>query len=98
MDGLDILWAAIGTFIVGSGLNLYWDILKPMLAAIWSVKEDGIAWKLRSSLIAAGVAIWNMFVTAYKKGLLDAIISIIVKVIRAKLGVPTAMRKAGMIK
>lgn len=95
---MDALYAAIGAFIIGSGLNLYWDILKPMLAAIWSVKEDGIAWKLRSSLIAAGVAVWNMFVTAYKRGLLDAIITIIVKIIRAKLGIPTAMRKAGMIK
>lgn len=94
MEALWIAIAAIGITL----LNLYWDILKPMLAAIWSVKEDGIAWKLRSSLIAAGISVWNMLVTAYKKGLLDAIITIIVKLIRSKLGVPTAMRKAGIIK
>jgi len=92
------LYAAIGAFIVGSGLNLYLDILKPDLAFIWSVKEDSFWFKLRGSLIASVWAIKEMIVSAYKQGLLDAIISIIVKLIRAKFGVPTAMRKAGMIK
>jgi len=90
---MDILWAAIGTFIVSSGLNLYLDILKPELAFIWSVKEDSFWFKLRGSLIASVWAIKEMIVSAYKQGLLDAIISIIVKLIRAKLGVPTAMAK-----
>lgn len=95
---MDALYAAIGAFIVGSGLNLYWDILKPVLSEIWAEAGSSFWWKLRCSLISAGESVLEMIKQAYKRGLLDAIISIIVKLIRAKLGVPTAMRKAGMIK
>jgi hypothetical protein len=91
------LYAAIGAFIVGSGLNLYWDILKPVLSEIWSVPTDGVAWKMRQSLIAAAWSVWDMLKSAYKRGLLDAIISIIVKLIRAKLGVPVAIKRVGAV-
>jgi hypothetical protein len=94
---MDALWIAIGAVAV-TLLNLYWDILKPVLVGIWAVKIDGFWYKLRESLIAAVYAVWDMIASAYKQGLLDAIISIIVKLIKSKLGVPTAMRKAGMIK
>jgi hypothetical protein len=89
---MDALWIAIGAVAV-TLLNLYWDILKPVLADIWAVPADGVAWKLRQSLIAAAWSVWDMLKAAYKKGLLDAIITIIVKLIRAKLGIPTAANK-----
>jgi len=92
------LYAAIGAFLVGSGLNLYWDILKPELTEIWSVPADSFWWKVRESLIIAVYSVWYTLKAAYQQGLLDAIISIIVKLLRAKFGLPTAMRKAGLIK
>jgi hypothetical protein len=88
---LDALWLAI-TAVGMTLLNLYWDILKVKLGAIWSVKEDGTAWKLRCSLLALGLAIWDMLKAAYKKGLLDAIISVLVGIIKRKLGLPAAAR------
>jgi hypothetical protein len=93
---MDALWIAIGAVAV-TLLNLYWDVLKPELAKAWKVAGANVAWKIRYSLKVAVVAVWEMIKQAYKRGLLDAIISIIVKLIRAKLGIPTAMRKAGMI-
>jgi len=89
---MDELYAAIGAFIIGSGLNLYWDILKPVLSEIWAEQADGVAWKLRQSLIAAAVSVWDMLKAAYKKGLLDAIISILIGIIKRKLGIPAAVR------
>lgn len=96
MDGgsdWSALWIAIGAVAV-TLLNLYWDILKPMLAAIWSVKEDGVAWKLRCSIIALGLALWDMLKAAYKKGILDAIISILIGIIKRKFGLPATVKAA----
>lgn len=87
------LWIAIGAVAV-TLLNLYWDVLKVKLSAIWSVKEDGKAWKMRCSLIALGLALWDMLKAAYKKGLLDAIISILVGILKCKLGIPAAVKAA----
>lgn len=87
------LWIAIGAVAV-TLLNLYWDCLKPRLLAIWAVKTDGVAWKLRQSLIALGLALWDMLKLAYKKGLLDAIISILIGIIKRKFGLPAATRAA----
>jgi len=89
---MNALWIAIGVVAV-TLLNLWWDLLKPELAFVWAVKADGFWYKVRGSLIAAAVAVWDMLKAAYKRGLLDAIISIIVKLIRAKLGIPTAARR-----
>ena len=95
-DDIDVLlialYAAIGA-IAWILLSLYWDIFKPKLVAIWAVKEDTFRWKLRGTLIAAVVNLWDTLKESYKRGLLDAIISIIVKIIRAKLGIPTAAHK-----
>ena len=88
---MDALWIAIGAVAV-TLLNLYIDILKPVLADIWSVPADGVAWKLRQSLIAAAWSVWDMLKAAYKKGLLDAIISILVGIIRRKFGIPAALK------
>jgi hypothetical protein len=68
--------------------------LKPKLVTIWSSKDkrDNKWWKIRLSIIAAGVSIWEMFVTAYRKGILDAMISIIIKIIKTRLGIPTAIK------
>jgi hypothetical protein len=52
---------------------------------------------MRQSLIAAAWSVWDMLKSAYKRGLLDAIISIIVKLIRAKLGVPVAIKRVGAV-
>lgn len=87
MDGgsdWSLLWLAIGAVAV-TLLNLWWDCLKPQLAAIWAIKTDGVAWKIRCSIIALGLALWDMLKAAYKKGLLDAIISILIKIIKNKL-------------
>jgi hypothetical protein len=73
-------------------LNLYVDILKVKLGAIWAVKSDGIAWKLRCTLIAVAVSVWDMLKAAYKKGLFDVIISVLIGVIKRKLGLPAAAR------
>ena len=94
---MDALWIAIGAVAV-TLLNLYWDVLKPELAKAWKVAGANVAWKIRYSLKVAVVAVWEMLKLAYKRGLLDAIISIIVRIIKNKLGIPTAMRKAGLIK
>ena len=85
------LYAAIGAVVLVL-LNLYWDIFKPKLAAIWAVKEDSFRWKLRGTLIAAVVNVWDTLKESYKRGLLDAIIALIIKIIRAKFGIPTALR------
>ena len=91
---MDALYIAIGVIAI-TLLNLYLDTLKPMIAAIWAVNADPFFWKVRGSLLALGIAVWNTLKAAYKKGLLDAIISIIVKLIRAKLGVPAAAKRVG---
>ena len=90
---MDALWIAIGA-IAGTLLNLYWDCLKPVLSEIWSEHTDGVAWKLRQSLIALVVSLWDMLKAAYKKGLLDAIISILTGIIKRKFGLPAAARAA----
>ncbi len=90
---MDALWIAIGAVAV-TLLNLYWDILKPALSEIWSEQADGIAWKIRQSLIAAAWSIWDMLKAAYKKGLLDAIISILIGIIKRKFGIPAATKAA----
>jgi hypothetical protein len=87
------LWIAIGAIAV-TLLNLYWDCLKPRLQVIWAVTTDGAAWKLRCSLIALGLALWDMLKAAYKKGLLDAIISIFIGIIKRKFGIPAAAKAA----
>ena len=74
-------------------LNLYWDILKGRLAAIWAAKDGNFWWNVRCSLIATCSAAGDMVLAVYKKGLFDAIISIIIKLIKGKLGIP-AMVKA----
>lgn len=89
---MDALWIAIGAIAV-TLLNLYWDILKPALTVIWSDKINEFWWKLRESFIAIWLSIWVMLKQAYKKGILDAVISVIVKIIKSKLGFPTATRK-----
>jgi len=94
---LTALWVAI-TAIAITLLNLYCDVLKLRLSVIWAVKDDSVAWKLRCSLIALGLALWDTLKAAYSNGLLDGVISVLIAIIRRKLGIPTAMRKAGMIK
>ena len=91
-----LLWLAVGA-VAMTLLNLYWDVFKPKLLAVWVVKEDTLRWKLRGTLIAAGISLCDMLKAAYKRGLLDAIISIIIKIIRARLGIPTAVRKASAV-
>jgi hypothetical protein len=76
-------------------LNLYLDTLKPMVAAVWAVKADPFWWKVRGSFIALFVAVWNTLKLAYKKGLLDAVISILIKIVKNKLGIPTAAKRVG---
>src|SRR5574343_1006625 len=99
-DDIDVLlialYAAIGA-VAWVLLSLYWDIFKPKLVAIWAVKEDTFRWKLRGTLIAAVVNIWNMLKEAYKRGLLDAIISILIGIIKRKFGLPAAARKASAV-
>ena len=88
------LWVAIGA-VAMTLLNLYIDVLKPKLVAIWAVKTDDFWYKFRCSFLAVFVdALFGMLKEAYKRGLLDAIIAIIVKIIRAKLGIPTAVKAA----
>lgn len=91
------VWIAI-TFIGATLVNLYWDIFKPKLIAVWAVKEDTFRWKLRGTLIAAVVSIWDTLKAAYKKGLLDGVISVLVAIIKRKLGLPAAARRVGLIK
>ena len=90
------LWIAIGA-VAWILLGLYWDCLKPVLSEIWSEPADGVAWKLRQSLIAAAVSVWDMLKAAYKKGLLGAIISILIGIIKRKFGLPAAARAAGKV-
>jgi hypothetical protein len=96
-DNVDVfliaLYAAIGA-VAWVLLSLYWDIFKPKLVAIWAVKEDTFRWKLRGTLIAAVVNLWDTLKESYKRGLLDAIISILIKMIKNWFGIPTAYRKA----
>ena len=94
MNALWLLVVAIGMTL----LNLYLDTLKPMVAAVWAAKQDPFFWKVRGSLLALGIAVWLALKAAYKKGLLDGIISLLVKLVRARLGIPTAVRRVGLIK
>ena len=88
------LWLAVAA--IGATLaNLYLDTLKPMLAAVWAVKADPFWWKVRGSLLALGITVWLTLKAAYKKGLLDAVISILIKIVKNKLGIPTAAKKVG---
>lgn len=89
MNALWLLVVAIGMTL----LNLYLDTLKPMVAAVWAVKADPFWWKVRASFLALFIAVWNTLMAAYKKGLFDAIISLVIKLIKGKMGIP-AMAKA----
>ena len=86
------LWIAIGAVAI-TLLNLYWDCLKPRLLAILSNKEDDFWYKARGVFLAVFVyALWDMLKAAYKKGLLDAIISILIGIIKRKFGLPAAVK------
>ena len=91
------LWIAIGA-VAWILFGLYWDCLKPVLFEIWSQHTDGVAWKLRQSLIAMVVSLWDMLKAAYKKGLLDAIISILVKIIRNKFTLAASTKAKAALK
>jgi hypothetical protein len=91
------VWLAI-TAIGATLVNLYIDVLKPMLVAVWSEKEDTFRWKLRGSLLAIfGYAVWDTLKAAYKKGLLDGVIGVHIGIIKRKFGVPVAIKRVGAV-
>ena len=90
MGALWIALAAIGVTLA----NLYLDIYKPLIADIWG-QNDPFWWKVRASFIGAFVCIWDTLKAAYKKGLFDIVISILIKIIKNKLGIPTAAKRVG---
>ena len=95
---LTALWVALLVILPVLG-SIYLDILKLMLVAVWAEKEDSFRWKLRGSILAIfGFAIWDTLKAAWKQGLFGAIISLLIAILRRKLGIPAAMRKAGIIK
>ena len=95
---LTALWVALLVILPVLG-SIYLDILKLMLVAVWAEKEDSFRWKLRGSILAIfGFAIWDTLKAAWKQGLFGAIIIVLIAILRRKLGIPAAMRKAGIIK
>lgn len=95
---LTALWVALLVILPVLG-SIYLDVLKPMLVAVWAEKEDTFRWKLRGSILAVfGFAVWDTLKAAWKQGLFGAIISVLIAILRRKLGIPAAMRKAGIIK
>ena len=95
---LTALWVTLLVILPVLG-SIYVDVLRPMLVAVWAEKEDSFRWKLRGSILAIfGFAIWDTLKAAWKQGLFGAIISLLIAILRRKLGIPAAMRKAGIIK
>lgn len=71
---------------------LYWATLQKAWAEIWSKKEDGTWWKLRCSLIAIGTCLPACVVAIWKQyG--GAIIALILKLIKVRLGIPAGLNK-----
>lgn len=94
-SNLTALWVALLVILPVLG-SIYLDILKPMLIAVWAEKEDTFRWKLRGSILAIfGYAIWDTLKAAYKQGLFGAIISVLIAIVKSKLGIPAAVKMAG---
>lgn len=89
---LTALWVALLVILPVLG-SIYIDVLKPMLIAVWAEKEDTFRWKLRGSILAIfGFAVWDTLKAAYKQGLFGAILSVLIAILRRKLGIPAMAR------
>jgi len=74
----------------------YWPTLKAKVVQVWSIPEDRFWWKVRSSFLAVFISAWPCLMLVWQNyG--DTIIKFVITVIRARFGVPYAMRKAKLI-
>ena len=89
------LWLIIAPFAT-LAVSFYWKALRNRINAIWAT-NDGFWWKARCSFIAIFTSVGVAVILGFKDFPVGTLINVLVKIIKARLGIPATVKAAKAI-